>query len=88
MMLMFLCVNCLDSWGTARVVIDVNDVNNNAPQWVYVPYPRDTMDAPDGTRGIFITAVDYSSPPDTVAMQFKVSSKLVKRFGSFRLVQG
>ncbi|KAK0044204.1 protocadherin-like wing polarity protein stan [Biomphalaria pfeifferi] len=60
-----------NSWGTARVVIDVNDVNNNAPQWVYVPYPRDTIDAPDGTRGIFITAVDYSSPPDTVAMQFK-----------------
>ncbi|KAK7004767.1 protocadherin-like wing polarity protein stan, partial [Biomphalaria glabrata] len=62
-----------NSWGTARVVIDVNDVNNNAPQWVYVPYPRDTMDAPDGTRGIFITAVDYSSPPDTVAMQFKAT---------------
>uniref|UniRef100_A0A2C9LIH5 Cadherin domain-containing protein n=1 Tax=Biomphalaria glabrata TaxID=6526 RepID=A0A2C9LIH5_BIOGL len=62
-----------NSWGTARVVIDVIDVNNNAPQWVYVPYPRDTMDAPDGTRGIFITAVDYSSPPDTVAMQFKAT---------------
>ncbi|KAH9514483.1 hypothetical protein Btru_025384 [Bulinus truncatus] len=61
------------TWAQSRIVITVGDVNDNTPQWVHVSYPRNTVQPPDGTQGIFITAVDHSAPTETVAIQLKAT---------------
>ena len=62
-----------NTWRTARVVIIVDDVNDNNPIWTLVPYPNDNIAPLQGTRGIFIAAVDALAPAQTLVTQLTVS---------------
>ncbi|GFN79862.1 protocadherin fat 4 [Plakobranchus ocellatus] len=58
-----------NTWPITRVIIEVEDVNDNAPQWVLVPYPSDNIRPLAGTQGIFITAITALAPAESIVTQ-------------------
>ncbi|KAK3745550.1 hypothetical protein RRG08_040225, partial [Elysia crispata] len=67
-----------NTWPETQIIIEVLDVNDNAPKWIPVVYP------PGTTREIFITAISVDAPANALVTQLTATDMDLGRNGEVR----